>query len=255
MIEISDLYCRYGTSEILRGINLRIESGEFLGIIGPNGAGKTSLIKCILRLNDYDGVIKVDGIDLKNYSLKSLARKISYLPSEIYSIYNYSVYEIICMGRFPYQWFSFELNDCNKGLIEKYLEISGIKYLKDRSINSLSSGERQLVFLTQMLVQETPIMILDEPTVHLDMSHQIKVFEILKRLNTQNKTTVIFVHHDINLTSYFAKKILVLKEGSVFDFGTPREVLSEKSISQIYDLSGDTRLSIYNSKEKPQVFF
>lgn len=252
MIEIKNLNCYYDGFHALKDVNLNIRKGGMLGIIGPNGAGKSTFIKCILNLLSYSGEIFIDGV--KILSEKKMATKIAYFPSETKPLYDYSVYEIVSMGRTPHIGIFGNISGEDRLIVEECMRQTEVYHLKDRKIGSLSSGERQLAFLAQVLAQQTDAIILDEPATHLDINHQIKIFETLKRLNSERKITVISVNHDINLTSYYFSEILAIKNGRVFLLGKPEDVVTEKNLKEIYDIKDAGIFVTDKINGKPQYY-
>ena len=219
MIKIKDLYFSYDGKDILQKINLDISSG-ITAILGKNGAGKTTLLKCLAQLLRYSGEIFYRELNLKKLSLKKLAKILSYLPADIASIYDFSVKEIIAMGMYPTARYSEKLR-------QDILLMFDLKKFLDRPINTLSSGERQMVFLAQTFVQDTPIILLDEPTNHLDIWGRNKLFSIVNQLKKEKPDiSVIFTTHNIEEALNHSDNFVFLHEQNVRFQGKPENVFS-----------------------------
>ncbi len=239
MITVSDLnfyYYENPSHKILKDINLHFNPEEFTVILGPNGSGKTTLIKLIARLlKTVEGKIFLKGIPYEQIKVKEFYRTVSYVPQKFISIYPYTVFEIVLMGRslnFNYWGFENE-NDVKK--VYEILEQLGIKNLARKRINEISGGELQKVIIARSLVQETEILLLDEPNTHLDIKHQIQIFELLKSLKQLGKT-IIAVSHDINLASFYADRLILIKDGLVKYDGNIDSILKEEIIEEIFEI-------------------
>jgi len=237
MIRLESVDFSYDQKKVLQHIQLSVASGEFVGLIGPNGAGKSTLLKLINRiLHPESGRIHIENKFLESYTRKELARIIGYVQQEFSTVYNYSVMDIILMGRFPYQrgW-KFE-SKLDREIVFKAMETTDCIHLKEREFETLSGGEKQLVILASALAQEPDILLLDEPTAALDLKHQFHFYQILKRLQRQQQKTIISVTHDINLASQFCDRIIILKEGIIRSDGLVKEVLQAQIIQEIYGI-------------------
>ncbi|MCF6268857.1 MAG: ABC transporter ATP-binding protein [Melioribacteraceae bacterium] len=221
----------------LSDINLIINEGDFLSILGPNGSGKSTLIKLITGyLEPQCGEIILDGTDLKNYRQKDIAKKIAYVPQIPTSIYPFSVYEIIAMGRFPYLGISgFEKSE-DIAIIDKMIELMELSHLVNKGINEISGGEAQRAFIGRALVQQPKILLLDEPNAHLDIKHQISIFNLLKKLNNKEGITIVTVMHDLNLTSLYSSRVVMLKNGKIFLDGKVNDALIPEKIKNVFEV-------------------
>lgn len=240
MINVSNLSFRYNEKKILNELNLEIRSGEFVSICGPNGAGKSTLLRLISKiLQPSSGTIQIAGREIESWTIKELSKKLAVLPAETITTYDFTVREIVAMGRTPHLDFWTEENAEDENIIEESLLSVGIQELADRRITNLSSGERQLVYLAQALAQRTELLFLDEPTAHLDLQHQIKILDILKDWNQRKKTTILLVSHDIRWASCYAQRLLFLKDGKVCIDGTPEKVYTKQTIKTVYGVDVD----------------
>jgi len=234
---------------ILKDISLEIFRREIVCVTGPNGAGKTTFLKIIsglLPTAEPGDKIYIDGVgELASMKPPQIARIISWMPSETKIAYDYEVFETVLMGRLPYVGFfsSPAKDDIDK--TSRALAMTGLTGFSRRKISTLSSGERQLVYLAQAIAQDTPVMILDEPATHLDIKHSAKIFSILKMLSRQNGKTIIFSHHDLNTAAFFSTRIIMIKNGAVLSSGAPREVINEENVNLLYSLTDDDEIK-YN---------
>lgn len=237
MIKFTDVFFSYPHNPVLHNIQLSVDGGEFVGIIGPNGAGKSTLLKLIDRIIRPDsGRIFLKNKPINEFTRKQLARILGYVQQDFSPAYQFSVSDIVLMGRFPHQkgW-SFESKiDREKALGS--MEATDCVYLKDRDFTTLSGGEKQRVVLASALAQEPDILLLDEPTTALDLKHQYHFYQILKTLQFKQQMTILSVTHDINLASQFCDRIIILKEGKIEADGPVKEVLRADMIQKIYGI-------------------
>ncbi|RCK74575.1 MAG: Vitamin B12 ABC transporter, ATPase component BtuD [Ignavibacteriae bacterium] len=219
----------------LEDISFSLNKGTFLSILGPNGSGKSTLLKIIDKiLHPISGNITILGKDFNKISKKELSRYIAFVPQSTPPNFPYTVYETVLMGRAPYLGgIGFE-NEKDRDVAIRSMEKTDIINLANRNIQNLSGGEIQRVYLARALTQQAPILLLDEPNTHLDLTHQIDILTLIKKLTIENKFTVISVFHDINLASLFSDMILILHEGRVFEFGKPEYVLNEKNLKTVF---------------------
>ena len=223
----------YGADTILKNVSIGAKDKEFVGLIGPNGSGKSTLLKCIYRVLSPDGgCVFLDGDSLKDMSYKSSAKKLAVVAQHNYYNFDFSVREVVLMGRSPHKKAMERDNAEDYAIVEDALKTVGMEKFKDRSFSTLSGGEQQRVILARALAQKTPCLILDEPTNHLDITHQLQLLRIVKNLDV----TVISAIHDLNTAAMFCDRIFVLKDGEIVTFGTPREVLTPKLIRDIYQV-------------------
>ncbi len=227
-------YSYDGAAPVLRDVSCAVAPGEFLGILGPNGAGKTTLLKIFAGLlKPRAGTVTDAGMDLGSLSLKERSRRIAYVAQSEEIFLPYTVRQIVLMGRAPYLGLmGFEGPD-DHAIVEAAMERTDVARFATRPIQELSGGERQRVFLARALAQQTRVLLLDEPTSHLDLSHQIHFFKLLKVLQGQG-LTILATLHDLNLAALFCDRCLLLKDGRTRAFGTPRDVFREDILSDTY---------------------
>lgn len=235
ILEIENLTYKIDDSLISDGINIKFEENTFTGIIGPNGSGKSTLLKQIYRvLKPTKGKIFFDGIDIDDISSKKMARQMAVLPQENQSDFDYTVREIILMGRFPYHSFFMGDHDFDVdiNLMKKYLDIVGLREQENQYFKTLSGGEKQRVLLARALVQEAELLILDEVTNHLDIGYQYKVLEILKGLNM----TIISAIHDLNLAMKFCDQVVIIDKGRIIVTGNPKDIITRENLKEIFKI-------------------
>lgn len=237
MLEINNLGVSYGTKEILKDLNLSVNRGELLGIIGPNGAGKTTLFRAVSGLlKPTGGSVIVGDRSIEKMSRKELAQNIAVVPQSSFIPPLFTIEETIALGRFAKR----KLFDSGIGDHDAVAQIKkevGISHLSGRFCSGLSGGERQEVVLARALIQDTPIILLDEPTSALDIRHQLKLMTLLRSLMIQRDLTAVMIIHDLNLAARFCDRIAVIHEGTIHSIGTPKEVLTENTLAQVWGVS------------------
>ncbi len=232
---VENLTFRYQSTPVLGGVNLEVKKGEFWGVIGPNGSGKSTLVKNMAGLLlPQEGVVFLEGWDLKSLIRSTLAREVAVVPQDTMTGFNFFVEEVVGMGRAPYQGRFQRESARDRELVRRAMELTGCMELKDRHINDLSGGERQRVILARALAQEPRLLLLDEPTSHLDIGYQTEIFDLLNRLNEEERITIISVLHDLNLAAQYCHKLLLLQEGRVYACGPPEEVITYENIKEVY---------------------
>lgn len=236
MIRIDNVSFAYDKGpQILHDISFNVDGNEILGILGPNASGKTTLLNLMLGLlNPDEGCIKLDDENIHLYSHQERARLVSHVPQQDGISLNYRVWDIVMMGRQPYQKiFGFDSEqDCQQA--NEAIEATELGALKDRPIQTLSGGERRRVLIARALAQNTNLMLLDEPTAHLDIHYQLEIADLLVRLRDQRQRTIIMTLHDINLASLYCDRILLLSEGRIRALGTPRELITPEIIDEVF---------------------
>lgn len=216
IFEILDLQFRYGDSEVLRKISLEIGRGEILGIVGPNGAGKTTLLRILCGLlRGWTGKLSFMGRAFDTWERRALARLIGYLPQQTRIAFPFTVQEVALMGRLPYQAGQFFDTRADHERIQEVLQLTDTLHLAKRYFQDLSGGEQQLVSLASALAQDPSVLLLDEPTVFLDLKHQLQIYRILKDLHDSHGLDLIMVTHDLNLAQSFCDRLIFMKQGEI----------------------------------------
>jgi len=249
MLEVKNLSAGYGGADVIHSINLKAERRESLCILGPNGSGKSTLLKSIARIIDYRGTVLINGEDISAVSRKELAKKIALLSQNTQVFFPYTVYETVSMGRYAYSHgFLKNLSAEDSAVIENILKKLDIWENKNCMIDELSGGELQRVFLARTLAQSPDLILLDEPSNHLDLKHQIELLKYLKAWVKENNKTLISVFHDLNLARLFGDTAVVLNNGTLAANGKIEEVLNSGILSEVYGI--DIRGFMQESLEK-----
>ncbi|OGR81852.1 MAG: hypothetical protein A2902_05560 [Elusimicrobia bacterium RIFCSPLOWO2_01_FULL_64_13] len=237
MIQAEAISFSYNGKKVIRDVSLHLKKGDFMGVIGPNGAGKSTLLRLFSRILSPDrGSVAFSGRPARDMDEKEIARKLAVLPAETFYPYDFTVREIVKMGRAPHLGFWSEGNERDLMVVEVALDAVGIRDLAPRSIHSLSSGERQMVLLAQAMAQEPEVLLLDEPTVHLDIRHQVRLFRLLKEWNETGNLTVLVISHDLNIAAQFCGRLVLMKDGRLEKDGKPREVITEENLKNVYGI-------------------
>ncbi len=235
-LEITHLHYRAGETNILNGISFTVRPGWYTAIIGPNGAGKTTLMKCINRiLHHWHGDIEIYGHSLRHFSQKELAKMLSYVPQVQETTFAFTVREFLLMSRFPYLSPFTPASREDHEAVAAALATTGMSDFSSRTLGTLSSGERQKVYIAAALAQDTPMLLLDEPVTFLDPRYQAQVNHLLQELHTKHDRTIVTVSHDINAALRYADAILALKGGEVVFHGPPAELTAQGMLQKVFD--------------------
>jgi iron complex transport system ATP-binding protein len=219
----------------LRDVSFQIHKGEFLSILGPNGSGKTTLLRLLDRiLLPHSGTITFGDRRLSSFTRPELARQIAFVPQDPNTQFPFTVMEIVLMGRSPHTRGSMFESAHDRSIAMEMLETTDSAHLAQQPITNLSGGERQRVFIARALAQQPTVLLLDEPNAHLDIAHQVEIFELIRRLNMQTGLTVISVSHDLNLAAAYSDRVAMLVAGELVALGTPDDVLTEANILQAF---------------------
>ncbi|MDD1772705.1 MAG: ABC transporter ATP-binding protein [Methanomassiliicoccales archaeon] len=237
MMEIKDLRFSYREKPVLDDVDLEIRPGEILGILGPNGCGKTTLLKLLNRnLHPQGGKVLMKGTDIEEMSKKHIARHIAVVPQSNEIRFSFSVRDIVTMGRMPFlDSFRGESSD-DLRIVEEAMEKTSVSEFADRPINTMSGGERQRVIIARALAQRPEILLLDEPTLHLDIDHQFEVLDLVKRLSDLEGLTVVIVSHDLPMVVKYCDRMVLIHDHKVFAMGTPQEVLTKENMRTVFNI-------------------
>ena len=235
VVEAVGLSKNYGEKVLFSNVNLNIRWGEHIAIVGPNGSGKTTLLRAITRiLKPRKGAVFFDRRNIWQMRFKELARQIAVIPQSFGGM-DMSVEGFVLLGRIPHlARFQFLESKKDFDIAERCMNLTDTFKLKDQLISEISGGERQLCLIARALTQEPNLLLLDEPTAHLDIAHQVKILDLIKRLNKEFGLTVIMVLHDLNLASEYCDRIALFNNGTIHKIGTPQEVLSYQNIEEVY---------------------
>ena len=248
LMEVKNISFSYEGEEIFKDISFSIEKGDVLCILGPNGTGKTTLIKCLNGLHDTDGgEILINGENMKKLSYREISKHIGYIPQSHIPSFPFKVLDVVVMGRAPYLNLTESPKEKDIEIAMNALKTLGIEHLKDKEYTNLSGGERQLVFLARILAQQPDILILDEPTSHLDFGNQIKLLEIIDNL-ADSGLSIIMSSHFPDHAFLSSTKVAILKDKKFIDFGTPEDVVTESNLKKAYSI--DVKLIELDEKRK-----
>lgn len=238
MLEVSGVNFYYGTKRALENVTFTVEEGEFFGVIGPNGSGKTTLLRCISGIfKPQSGVVRFNGSNLQNLGKREIAKNIAMVPQSSTINFAFTALEIVMMGRNPHvSRFRMEGQRDYK-VAEKAMMLTNTEYLASRLVNTLSGGEQQRVIIARALAQEPKLMLLDEPTVHLDISHQLGIMELIRKLNKNNGITIIAVFHDLNLAAQYCDRLMLMDDGKIASIGNTHQVLTPENIRKAYHVN------------------
>ena len=236
VLTIKNLSFAYDGSNVLNNIDLGVESGSFVSIIGPNGSGKSTLINLISKiLKNYKAEIIVNNENIEKLDSREIAKLVAVVPQYSNTGFDFLVGDLILMGRFPYiSRFGREKKQ-DFDVVRDVMDKTKTFELSKKRFNELSGGEKQRVIIAQALAQDTPIILLDEPTSHLDINFQIEIMDLFYRLNTDEKKTIIGVFHDINLAANYSKKAVLLKNGMVAGYGEINDIITRENIKKVFN--------------------
>ncbi len=251
-IEIRDVSFAYTDGLVLRNIDISVPAGEMVGLLGPNGSGKTTLIKLasgILRPNR--GEILLDGTSLRSMRRKNIARSVAVVPQQFDTPFAFTTTDVVMLGRFPFiKTLSTESME-DKKIVSETMDLVQLGQFRERRFDELSGGERQKVILAMALAQQPKLLLLDEPTLHLDISHQIEILELVRHRNITQKLTVVATMHDLNLAALYFDRLIMLKEGRIVADGKPSQVLTEVTISEVFATT--VKVEVHPSTGAPHI--
>lgn len=245
MLKVDNVSFYYNKKNIIKDVSFSVEKGEFVGIIGPNGSGKSTVLKNVYRsLTPKSGEVYIDGTSLNKLSYKESAKKMAVVGQENELNFDFTVSEIVAMGRNPHKKLFDVDTEQDMQIIFNAMKSMGIESLSKDSYLHLSGGEKQRVIIARAIAQDTDFIILDEPTNHLDINYQLQIFELIKSLNI----TVLSAIHDLNMASLFCDKLIVMQNGRIVLQGTPKEVLTVENIYNIYGVNTHIEENQFTSK-------
>jgi iron complex transport system ATP-binding protein len=237
MLRTNNLTLSYGEQPIVQDLNIDIPTGKITVLIGSYGCGKSTLLRSMARLlKPQSGTVLLDGKEIHRTSTKQVARKLAILPQGPEAPAELTVLQLVKMGRTPHQSWLNQWSEEDEKRVWEALSITGLEELADRSVDSLSGGQRQRAWIAMTLAQHTEVVLLDEPTTYLDLSHQIEILDILYELNEYQQRTIVMVLHDLNLACRYADHIIAVNNRTVYAAGPPQQVMNEKLVKNVFQM-------------------
>ena len=232
-----------GGTPVLQEVSLAVARGDLIGVIGPNGSGKTTLLKVLGgMLQPTTGTVFLADSLLGSWSRRDVARRIAFVPQETHSSFDFSVLDVVLMGRFPHLGaFALE-GPADLAIARDALQATGTSLFETRSFNTLSGGEKQRVVIASALAQRAELLLLDEPTASLDVGHQLEVAALLARLNREQHVTMVLTTHDLNFAASLCRHLMLMRDGRVIASGPTGEVLTASAVKALYDVDADVGL-------------
>ena len=243
LMEVRDLGYDYNSHVVLDGINVEIRKGEILGILGLNGCGKTTLLRNLNRnLSPGSGCILLDGSDIADMSKKDIAKRVAVVPQTNEVSFSFTVRDVVSMGRMPFQGMMSGCSKEEEEIIDRALEQTGLTKYANRDISNMSGGERQRVIIARAIAQTPDVLLMDEPTLHLDINMQFEVLDLVKELSEKNDLTVAIVSHDLPMVARYCDRMVLIKDHRIYASGTPDVVLTPENMREVFGI--DARFGV-----------
>lgn len=237
MIKINKLGLAYQDKKVIENLSIDFREGEFCALLGPNGAGKSTLLKAMIGyMEPFAGDVEINGTTIKKWHRQELAKQIAIIPQDFQLQFDYTVEELVLMGRFPYLGYWQNYTKQDREVVVNILHQLDLTSLKNEQYSQLSGGERRRVSIARALVQETDILLMDEAFANLDINHQLEIMQLLSKINSEQNKLIILVSHNINLASEYCQRIVMLKQGQVIADGSPAAVIDQKTIHDLYEV-------------------
>ena len=259
MLEIRDLHVKFHNRdrEAVAGVSFTIGDGEIMGLVGESGSGKSVTAMSIAGLLprkqcDLSGDILLDGEDLEEITKKDIAKRIAVVPQTNEVHFSFTVKDIVSMGRMPFQGLMEGMSRSDMDIVEESLARVGLTDYADRHINVMSGGERQRVIIARALAQTPDILLMDEPTLHLDINTQFDVLDLVRDLSRKDGLTVVIVSHDLGMVARYCDRVLLIKDHRILAIGTPEEVLTPENMDLVFGVDGEL---VYDEKSKENTVF
>ncbi len=252
LFEAENLTCGYGGPPVLTDVSFGLRTADFLGVIGPNGCGKSTLIRALTGiLKPASGRVALRGQDVTGLSRRDVARQVAVIPQDMAVLFGFTVLEMVLMGRNPHLRRLQRAGERDIQLATEALRRTDLVHLADRKVTELSGGERQRAVIARALAQEPEVLLLDEPDSHLDVGHQVEIFDLLQDLNRTRGLTLLCVSHDLNLSSAYCQRLMLMQEGRLLASGPPDEIITPEYIRTVYGVDAVVQPSPVNGS--PQI--
>ena len=237
MLHVRDLTVSYGAATIIDGLGLDVPRGGVTTIVGPNGCGKSTLLRAVAGLIPRErGEVVLDGRNAAEMKRREIARTLAVLPQTPVAPDGLTVRDLVGRGRHPHQTWLRQTSGNDRAMVDEMMELTQVAEFAERPLERLSGGQRQRAWIAMVLAQDTPLVLLDEPTTYLDLSHSVELLALIRRLADDMGRTVVMVLHDLNLAARFSDQLVVMKGGEVQAAGTPAEVVSEQLLADVFSL-------------------
>jgi iron complex transport system ATP-binding protein len=241
-VTVEKLCYSYTETPFIHDLSFEFKAGELFNVVGPNGAGKTTLLYLIGGIiKPKAGQVLLGGTPLSSFKRQALARMMTIIPAESNIAFDFTVYDIVSMGRYPYHSPLESLTNNDHEIIREVIERTGLTKYEDTIFNRLSSGERQRVLIARGLAQKTSILLMDEPTVHLDIHYQLDIYRLAQALAHDKNLSIFMISHNLNYASMYSDRIMLMHEGRIVKIGIPDDIFQPELLSEIYG----TGLSVY----------
>ncbi|PWW26896.1 iron complex transport system ATP-binding protein [Cytobacillus oceanisediminis] len=245
MLQVKNMAFSMSDKQILNNITFSVKQGKFVGIIGPNGSGKSTMLKIIYRhLKQSSGIVTLYEKEIGLIPQKKLAQEIAVVSQETPVLFDFTVKDLVMMGRTPYKKWLAADNHEDVAIVEESMLLANVLHLEDRTFSQLSGGEKKRVMLARALAQQANILILDEPTNHLDIEHQYQLMDLVKDL----PITIVAALHDLNLAAGYCDELLVMKDGALYMEGTPEQVLTEETLKEVFHMQAGVTKNPFTQK-------
>lgn len=245
-LSVENLEAGYGYSPVISSISLELEPGEFLAVCGPNGSGKSTLVKAVQKLTPWlRGKVMVDNRNLFELKTRQIASLLAYVPQVFEPVFDFSVEETVAMARYyrqPGRLAGFSERD--RAAVEEAMKLSEVFNLRGKKLNELSGGERQRVLIARALAQDTPGLLLDEPSSHLDLNFQLQVYRLLRELQKDRGKAILVAEHNLNLAAAYCSSLIFIKEGKIVARGRPEDLLTRELINQTFGVEVEVRTNL-----------
>ena len=236
-LQVDSLSYGYGDRLVLDGVSFDLRPGEILGILGPNGCGKTTMLRNLNRnLSPRGGCVLLDGTDLEELHKKDIARRVAAVPQSNEIRFAFTVREIVEMGRMPFQEALRGGSSEDERMVDEAMESTGVAGMADRMINTMSGGERQRVIIARAIAQTPEVILMDEPTLHLDINMQFEVLDLVRRLSRERGLSVVIVSHDLPMVARYCDRMILIHDRKVFAMGEPEEILTPENMRTVFNI-------------------
>ncbi|SFU84626.1 iron complex transport system ATP-binding protein [Alicyclobacillus macrosporangiidus] len=237
MLLAENIQVGYGSKIVIQELNLTIAPGQITTFIGANGCGKSTLLRTLARLlKPTAGTVLLDGRDIFKRSTREVAKQLALLPQTPYAPPEVTVRQLVRLGRYPHGRWLGGWSDRDEQAVQEALAAMKLTDLADQPVDTLSGGQRQRAWIAMTLAQETDLLLLDEPTTYLDLSHQLDILDILRELNRRHHKTIVMVLHDLNLAARYSDVMVAVHQGTVYTQGKPEKVMTPETIRAIFDV-------------------